>query len=74
MSFFNELKASLEEAVEIKNGTKAPARVTRYQRVDVKVIREKLNIIQSEMAEVLGTSLDTIRQCLLCCPETDTVY
>jgi len=28
MSFFDELKASLEEAVEIKNGTKAPARVT----------------------------------------------
>ena len=24
MSFFDELKASLEEAVEIKNGTKAP--------------------------------------------------
>lgn len=51
----------MEEAVEIKNGTKAPARVTRYQRVDVKVIRKKLNITQSEMAEVLGTRLDTIR-------------
>ncbi|MFM4281185.1 transcriptional regulator, partial [Klebsiella quasipneumoniae subsp. similipneumoniae] len=25
MSFFDELKASLEEAVEIKNGTKSPA-------------------------------------------------
>jgi len=24
MSFFDELKASLEEAVEIKNGNKAP--------------------------------------------------
>jgi len=61
MSFFDELKASLEEAVEIKNGTKSPARVTRYELADVKAIREKLNVTQSEMAKVLGTSLDTIR-------------
>ncbi|MFV8918966.1 transcriptional regulator, partial [Serratia fonticola] len=31
MSFFDELKASLEEAVEIKKGVKAPARITRYE-------------------------------------------
>ena len=61
MSFFDELKASLEEAVEIKNGTKAPARVTRYELADVRAIRENLNITQSEMAKVLGTSLDTIK-------------
>jgi hypothetical protein len=36
--FFDELKASLEEAVEIKNGTKAPARVTRYELADVKAL------------------------------------
>ena len=61
MSFFDELKASLEEAVEIKNGTKAPARVTRYELADVRAIRENLNITQSEMAKVLGSSLDTIK-------------
>ncbi|MGJ0630177.1 NadS family protein [Xenorhabdus bovienii] len=61
MSFFDELKASLEEAVEIKNGIKAPARVTRYELADVRAIRENLNITQSEMAKVLGTSLDTIK-------------
>ena len=55
MSFFDELKASLEEAVEIKNGTKSPARVTRYEMADIKAIRENLNITQSEMAKVLGT-------------------
>ncbi|MFM4270003.1 NadS family protein, partial [Klebsiella quasipneumoniae subsp. similipneumoniae] len=53
MSFFDELKASLEEAVEIKNGTKSPARVTRYEMADIKAIRENLNITQSEMAKVL---------------------
>ncbi|KAJ9431091.1 MULTISPECIES: NadS family protein [Pantoea] len=61
MSFFDELKASLEEAVEIKNGKSEPARVTRYELADVKAIRMQLNVSQSEMAQVLGTSLDTIK-------------
>ncbi|MCS2160583.1 helix-turn-helix domain-containing protein [Scandinavium sp. H11S7] len=61
MTFFNELKASLEEAVDIKNGDKAPGRVTCYEIADVKAIREQLNVSQSEMAKALGTSLDTIK-------------
>ena len=40
MSFFNDLKASLEEAVEIKNGDKKASKVTRFEVVDVKAIRE----------------------------------
>ncbi|WP_318528867.1 NadS family protein, partial [Klebsiella pneumoniae] len=48
MSFFDELKASLEEAVEIKNGIREPARVTRYELADVKAIRAQLNVSQSE--------------------------
>ena len=61
MSFFDELKASLEEAVEIKKGVREPSRVTRYELADVKAIRAQLNVSQSEMAKVLGTSLDTIK-------------
>ena len=61
MSFFDELKASLEEAVEIKNGVREPSRFTRYELADVKAIRAQLNVSQSEMAKVLGTSLDTIK-------------
>lgn len=61
MNFFDELKTSLEEAVEIKNGVKAPARVTRYEIADVKAIREQLNVSQVEMAKALGTSVDTIK-------------
>ena len=38
VSFFNELKASLEEAVEIKSGVRVPGRVTRYAVADVKTI------------------------------------
>ncbi|HBL7699789.1 TPA: helix-turn-helix domain-containing protein [Escherichia coli] len=61
MSFFDELKTSLEEAVEIKQGLKELARVTRYEIADVKAIREQLNVSQSEMAKALGTSVDTIK-------------
>ena len=61
MSFFDKLKTSLEEAVEIKQGLKEPARVTRYEIADVKAIREQLNVSQSEMAKALGTSVDTIK-------------
>ena len=61
MSIFNELKSSLEEAVEIQNGRKAASRVTRYEVADVRAIREQLNITQSEMAKALGTSVDTIK-------------
>nr|WP_282552143.1 NadS family protein [Providencia rustigianii] len=61
MSFFNELKTSLEEAVEIKNGEKAASKITYYEVADVKAIREQLNVSQSELANALGTSIDTIK-------------
>ena len=61
MSIFNELKASLEEAVAIKNGDTSPVRVTRYNVADVKAIRAKLNVSQAELAAALGTSLDTVK-------------
>ncbi|MDX9625877.1 MULTISPECIES: NadS family protein [Pseudomonas] len=61
MSFFNELKASLEEAVDIQNGVKPAARRTRCELADVKAIRAQLNVTQGEMAKVLGTSIDTVK-------------
>ncbi len=61
MGLFDEFKASLEEAVDIKNGVKTAQRVTRYEVADVKAIREQLNISQREMAKALGTSVETIK-------------
>lgn len=61
MSLFNELKASLEEAVAIQQQRQPAARVTRYEVADVKAIRAALNVSQQEMAEALGTSVDTIK-------------
>lgn len=62
MSFFNELKASLEEAVDIQQSHKAPARITRYEIADVKAIREELlKVTQAEFADTMGVSIDTIK-------------
>lgn len=61
MSLFNELKASLEEAVAIQQQRQPAARITRYEVADVKAIRAALNVSQQEMADALGTSVDTIK-------------
>lgn len=61
MSLFDELTASLQEAVEIKERRKSPSRVTRFEVADVKAIRSKLNVSQQEFADALGTSLDTVK-------------
>ncbi|WP_429178697.1 NadS family protein [Aeromonas salmonicida] len=58
---FDELKASLNEAVEIKQGILEPAVRTRYEVADVKAIRLALNVSQQEFAQALGTSVDTVK-------------
>lgn len=61
MSIFDDLKTSLEEAVEIRKDQKPAARISRYEVADVKEIRAKLNVSQAEFAEAMGTSVDTIK-------------
>lgn len=61
MSIFNDLKDSLTEAVEIKQGQKTASRVNRYEVADVKALRESLEITQAQLAHALGTSVDTIK-------------
>ena len=61
MSIFNNLKDSLTEAVQIKQGQKKASRVTRYEVADVKALRESLAITQAQLAQALGTSVDTIK-------------
>ncbi|NOH73421.1 helix-turn-helix domain-containing protein [Vibrio pectenicida] len=62
MSIFNELQASLEEAVDIQHGRKKPSKVTRYEVADVKAIREEvLKITQAELAATMDVSIDTIK-------------
>ena len=61
MSIFDELQASLQEAVDIKKGNAKAARTTRHEVADVKAIRAKLHVSQAEFADAMGTSVDTIK-------------
>jgi putative transcriptional regulator len=61
MNIFNELKDSLAEAVDIKQGQKGASRLTRYKVADIKTLRESLAITQAQLAQALGTSVDTIK-------------
>lgn len=61
MSIFNELKASLEEAVNIQTGSIDAACVTRYAVEDIKAIRTQLQVSQAEFAVASGASVDTIK-------------
>ncbi|MCU5772448.1 helix-turn-helix domain-containing protein [Erwiniaceae bacterium BAC15a-03b] len=54
--FFNELMASVDEAVEISQGRKEPARVTRYAVPDVKAIRARTHMKQDDFAILIGVS------------------
>ena len=61
MSIFDELKTSLQEAVDIKQGKAQASRVTRHEVADVRAIRTKLHVSQAEFADAMGTSIDTIK-------------
>ena len=61
MSIYEELKDSLQEAVDIEQGRARPERVSRYELADVKAIRVELGVSQVELADAMGTSVDTIK-------------
>jgi DNA-binding transcriptional regulator YiaG len=61
MSIYEDLKDSLQEAVDIEQGKARPARASRYEVADVKAIRVELGVSQAELADAMGTSVDTIK-------------
>ena len=58
---FEKLVASIKEAKEIKAGQKKPKRVIEIKPPDIKSVREKLNVSQSEFALMIGVSLRTLQ-------------
>lgn len=61
--FFNDLKASLEEALSIAKGETAPSRVFTYEVEipDVKEIRKKTGLSQIDFANKLKISFKTLQ-------------
>jgi putative transcriptional regulator len=58
---FDELVCSINEAGKIRNGKKKPARSFRYRPVDIKRIRKRLNVSQSQFALMIGVSKATLQ-------------
>jgi putative transcriptional regulator len=58
---FQELLASVRQAGDIRRGTKRPSRVTVFKPSDVKAVRKKLRVSQTEFAWMIGVNVATLR-------------
>lgn len=58
---FDTLLSSIKEAGKIKKGKMKPYRVFSYSNVDIKAIRGKLHVSQTEFAHMIGVSENTIQ-------------
>lgn len=58
---FGELVSSIKEAGEIRAGRRDPSRVYQIEPLDIKGIREKLNVSQNEFAIMIGVSVRTLQ-------------
>ena len=66
-NYYDQLKESLEQAIDFKNGDKSKARVSvyelpvpEYSADDVVRVRSNLNLSQRSLAIVLGVSPRTV--------------
>lgn len=58
---FQELLKSLDEAAAIARGEIEPARVTKFEAVNTRAIREKFGVTQLAFSRMIGVSLGTLR-------------
>ena len=58
---FISIKEGLSEAIEFAQGKPNKAVVHEFTALDVKAIREKIGMSQSEFASAFGISLGTLR-------------
>jgi putative transcriptional regulator len=58
---FAELVASVREGGAILRGEKAPSRTFSVEKLDIKQIRQKFGLTQSQFASLLGISIGTLR-------------
>lgn len=58
---FDSIKQGLDEALDYSKGKKSKAIVHEFSPVDVKNIRSKIGMSQSEFASAFGISVSTLR-------------
>ncbi|HMF10862.1 MAG TPA: NadS family protein [Gemmataceae bacterium] len=58
---FEKLVESVRQAGRIRRGEMVPSRVTEFRPVDVKAVRRRLGMSQSEFARMIGVSVATLQ-------------
>lgn len=58
---FDQLVSSIKEMKQIRAGKLKPAKVTKFDSISIKAIRQKLHQSQSEFAFMIGVSPSTLR-------------
>lgn len=58
---FEQLTRSIKEATAIAKGTLEPSRVFTVEPADVKTVREKTGLSQSEFAHMIGVKVKTLQ-------------
>ncbi len=58
---FEKLVASVKQAGKIKRGEMKASRVVDLKPMDIRKVRKKLNLSQSEFALMIGVSLSTLQ-------------
>ena len=58
---FESIKQGLTEAIDFAQGKTSKAVVHEFSPIDVKAIRKKIGMSQSEFASAFGISLGTLR-------------
>ncbi|HMF11819.1 MAG TPA: NadS family protein [Gemmataceae bacterium] len=58
---FVNLVESIRQAGRIRRGQEAPSRLTEFRPVDVKAVRRRLGMSQSEFARMIGVSVATLQ-------------
>ena len=58
---FEKLVASVKQAGKIKRGKLKASRIFAFKPADIKAVREKLCVSQSEFALMIGVSVSTLQ-------------
>jgi putative transcriptional regulator len=58
---FKELTESIKEAGRIRRGETEPSRVFTYDAIDIRKLRESVDVSQSQFARMIGVSKGTLQ-------------
>ena len=58
---FADLLKSIDEAKDIRTGKRKPSRVLTFNPIEVKTIRRRLHVSQTQFAHLIGVSAATLR-------------